>query len=216
MAVKPNNRTPARGGVDAPADRGVDAPSGEDVPNNRTPARGGVDAPADRGVDAPSGEDVDAALQELVLHIRPVVMALKQGGPPPPELQEAFATCDLGPRHGVVLLNLTLSGQLSVSELAERLALSLSTTSLMVGQLSRAGLLERVEDERDRRRTLVRLNETYREQIGAWLIERIGPLRRTLERLSPAQRAGFLEGWRILEEETAGLGGAADAASADE
>jgi DNA-binding MarR family transcriptional regulator len=184
-------------------------------PNTGKRARSGVDEPrAERGA-APPHETVDVALQELVLHIRPVVMALKQGGPPPPELHEAFHSGDLGPRHGIVLLNVTLSGELSVSELAERLALSLSTTSLMVGQLSRAGLLERVEDQRDRRRTLVRLNETYREQLSAWLTRQIGPLRRTLERLTPAQRAGFLEGWRILEEETANMAKAAGAASAE-
>ena len=60
----------------------------------------------------------------------------------------------------------------------------------------------------------MRLNEAYREQVGAWLIERIGPLRRTLLRLTPAQRAGFLEGWRTLEEETAGAAKAAAPASA--
>jgi hypothetical protein len=47
----------------------------------------------------------------------------------------------------------------------------------------------------------VRLNENYREGLTAWLTDRLGPLRRTLQRLTPAQRAGFLEGWRILEEE---------------
>lgn len=156
------------------------------------------------GVQRPPCHDVDEALQELLGRIRPVVAALKHGGPPPPELAAAFAKAALGPRHGEVLLTVTLRGQLSVSELAERLALSLSTTSLMVGELSRAGLLERLEDERDRRRTLVALNETYREGLTVWLSERIDPLRRTLQRLTPSQRAGFLEGWRILEEESAG------------
>jgi DNA-binding MarR family transcriptional regulator len=194
MAVKANSEESARG------DGGA-----------RSIGHGG--APSDGHGDGPPGDDVDAALEELLQRIRPVVTALKQSGPPPDELHAAFHDADLGPRHGVVLLTVTLRGELSVSELAESLALSLSTTSLMVGQLSRAGLLERVEDERDRRRTLVRLNESYREQLGAWLIERIGPLRRTLQRLTPDQRAGFLEGWRILEEETASMAKAAGAAS---
>jgi DNA-binding MarR family transcriptional regulator len=83
----------------------------------------------------------------------------------------------------------------------------------MVGELSRAGLLERAEDETDRRRTIVRLNEDYREGFDAWLQERLDPFRRTLERLSPRARACFIDGWRILGEETART--AAAAADAD-
>jgi DNA-binding MarR family transcriptional regulator len=197
MAVKPNTDEPARRDAGAESSGDAGAQSGDDG-------------------DGPPGEDVDAALQELLQRLRPVVTALKQSGPPPDDLHAAFHDADLGPRHGVVLLSVTLRGELSVSELAERLALSLSTTSLMVGQLSRAGLLERVEDPRDRRRTLVRVNETYREGLTAWLIDRIGPLRRTLQRLTPTQRAGFLEGWRILEEETAAMARRAGPTSPDE
>jgi DNA-binding MarR family transcriptional regulator len=197
MAVKPKIEEPPR------RDAGVES-SGDDR------VQSGDDG------DGPPGDDIDAALQELLQRLRPVITALKQSGPPPDDFHAAFHDADLGPRHGVVLLSVTLRGELSVSELAERLALSLSTTSLMVGQLSRAGLLERVEDPRDRRRTLVRVNETYREGLTAWLVERIGPLRRTLQRLTPTQRAGFLEGWRILEEETAALAKAAGPPSSDD
>jgi hypothetical protein len=206
MAVKPNIEEPA------PAD-GDALPGGEvkPSPGENADASPGESASAPAGGAAePPGEDVDSELQELLLRIRPVVMALKQGGPPPDDFHEAFHSADLGPRHGIVLLSVTLRGELSVSELAEVLALSLSTTSLMVGQLSRAGLLERVEDPRDRRRTLVRLNETYRVGMTAWLTDRVGPVRRTLLRLTPDQRAGFLEGWRILEEETAAMEKSAD------
>jgi DNA-binding MarR family transcriptional regulator len=198
MAVKPKSEEPRRGGDDAAPGGILAAPPGEGTdpqPAERT------DSPSGCSVAEPPAEEIDAALQELIQRIRPVVMALKEAGPPPPDIHDAFHDADLGPRHGVVLLSVTFNGELSVSELAERIALSLSTTSLMVGQLSRAGLLERVEDPRDRRRTLVRLNESYREGLTAWLTDRIGPLRRTLQRLTPEQRAGFLEGWRILEEE---------------
>ena len=159
----------------------------------------------------PTSEDaqadsVDEDLRELIQLFRPVVGALKRGGPMPPAFKDAFEQASLGPRHVPVLMSVTLDGALSVSDLAEQLDLSLSTTSLMVGELSRAGLLERAEDETDRRRTIVRLNEQYRERVTAWLQERLDPVRRTLERLSPEARAHFMEGWRILEEETARLG----------
>ena len=155
-------------------------------------------------------ETVDRELFELIGLIRPVVVAVKHGGPTPASLRRAFEEGTLGPRHGIVLLTVTLQGQLSVSELAERLALSLSTTSLMVGELSRAGLLERSEDEHDRRRTLVRLNETYRDELTRWLSERVEPFRRTLERLSPRDRSAFIAGWRILAEETGAAARAAE------
>jgi DNA-binding MarR family transcriptional regulator len=159
-------------------------------------------------------DELAADLAELVSYIRPVFGALKRGGPMPEQFAEAFERAALGPRHVPVLMTVTLAGELggglSVSDLAEQLDLSLSTTSLMVGELSRAGLLERSEDESDRRRTLVRLNGAYREGASEWLQERLDPLRRTLERLTPRARANFLEGFRILAEETARIGRNAD------
>lgn len=150
----------------------------------------------------PGRDEIGPALRALVAEIRPVLGALKRGGPPPAIFREAFRNGALGPRHAPALLTVALEGQLSVGELAERLGLGLSTTSLLVGELDRAGLLARSEDPADRRRTLVGLADGYREAADGWLQERIEPLRRTLERLPPAQREAFLAGWRILREET--------------
>lgn len=149
----------------------------------------------------PTEPSVDNDLRVLLEHMRPVFGAIKRGGPPPAVFHEAFERGALGPRHAPVLMAVALQGEMSVSELAERVNLSLSTTSLLVGELSRAGLVERSEDPNDRRRTIVALNRTYREAAGAWLQERVGMFRRTLERLSPDARANFMEGWRILAEE---------------
>ncbi|MFL5825461.1 MAG: MarR family winged helix-turn-helix transcriptional regulator [Thermoleophilaceae bacterium] len=158
-------------------------------------------------VDAIAGkEPIDDDLRELLETVRPVFMGLKRGGPIPAPLEKPFEEAALGPRHVAPLMSVTLAGSLSVSELAAQLGLSLSTTSLMVGELNRAGLLERAECEDDRRRTIVRVNDQYTKQLGEWLAERMEPFRRTLDRLSPRERAGFLEGWRILAEETAKIG----------
>jgi DNA-binding MarR family transcriptional regulator len=126
---------------------------------------------------------------------------LKQSSPPPLELREACTRFALGPRHMPALHAVAAAGPLSVSELARRLGLGLSSTSAIVGQLSRAGLVARAEDEADRRRTIVRLHEDYQEMIGTWAEQTRAPLRGTLERLSPRARAQFIEGWRILHEE---------------
>jgi len=57
-----------------------------------------------------------------------------------------------------------------------------------VGELSKAGLVERREDERDRRRTIVSLTEEIRKIAEPRIQEHLQPFKRTLERLSPAAR----------------------------
>jgi DNA-binding MarR family transcriptional regulator len=148
-----------------------------------------------------SNQGLEESLDELSSLLWETFRGLKQSSPPPQELLEAATRESLGPRHMPALLAVAAAGPLSVSELARRLGLGLSTTSAIVGQLSRAGLLERAEDEADRRRTIVRLNDKDREVIGGWAERAIAPLRGTLERLSPEARAQFMEGWRILHEE---------------
>ena len=93
------------------------------------------------------------------------------------------------------------SGQ-SVSELAERVGLSVATTSLLVGELSRAGILARTEDERDRRRTIVTIATEHEETVGGWVRRMLEPMRSALDRMSPRARADFMRGLRILAEET--------------
>ncbi len=149
----------------------------------------------------------DADVHELLVLMGRVMPALKGHDCPPPA---AFAAVldqsgeghgGLGPRHGSLLVLIALEGDLSVSELARRMGLSVSTVSLMVGELSRAGLVERSEDERDRRRTLVRLHHDHAGELEAWMRERIAPLSTALARMAPDVRAGFLEGWRQLAQQ---------------
>jgi DNA-binding MarR family transcriptional regulator len=144
---------------------------------------------------------LESDLDELASLVWETFRGLKQSSPPPQALHDAAARASLGPRHMPALRAVAIAGPMSVSELARRLGLGLSTTSAIVGQLSRAGLLERAEDDADRRRTIVRLDEEYGEVIGTWAKQALAPLRGTLERLSPAARAQFIEGWRILNEE---------------
>jgi DNA-binding MarR family transcriptional regulator len=149
-----------------------------------------------------SDRSVDADLHELVQIMGPVLKALKNGDPPSPGIAKAFDSGALGPRHGSVLIALAFSGPTSVSELAKSLGLSLSTVSLMVGELSREGLVSRTEDDADRRRTIVCVHADHADELDTWTHERMGPLRRGLERMTPKDRAGFMAGWRVLREET--------------
>jgi DNA-binding MarR family transcriptional regulator len=144
---------------------------------------------------------IEQDLDELASLLGETFRGLKQSSPPPEELRDAAARGSLGPRHLPALLAVATAGPMSVSELARRLGLGLSTTSAIVGELSRTGLLERSEDDSDRRRTIVRLHDEHSEVIGGWAAQALLPLRRTLERLPARARAQFMQGWRILHEE---------------
>ncbi len=143
---------------------------------------------------------VDDDLQEFIQLFAQVVQGQKRGGHPPEAFVQAFEQGGLGPRHIRVLMSLTFADSQSVSELAARIGLSLGTTSLMVGELSKAGLVERFEDERDRRRTLVRLHRDHVKTVNILFRERTEPLRRALECMPESERTAFMAGWRLMAE----------------
>ena len=142
-------------------------------------------------------------LAELTALLPMTLHDLRSAVPAPMPMRDAMERAALGKRHATALLAVAAAEPISVSALAKRLGLLLSSTSTIVGELSRAGLLERAEDDRDRRRTIVRVHEDYRKAMEGWLEIAVAPIRQTLERLSPQARAHFMEGWRILGEEAA-------------
>jgi DNA-binding MarR family transcriptional regulator len=146
--------------------------------------------------------DVDEQFMQLASWIPQTLRALQAAASPPPiVLRTAKERGSLSKRHLPALLTVTFAGPLTVSELAARLGIGLSTTSTLVGELSRTGLLMRSEDEADHRRRIVRLNDEHRDAITGWALDALAPLRRTLERLTPEAREAFVDGWRILREE---------------
>jgi DNA-binding MarR family transcriptional regulator len=153
-------------------------------------------------------QSLDEQVRELVGLFAGIFKGLKHDREEekPEELQRAFDEGSLGERHFPPLIILSLEGPLSVSELADRIGLTVATTSLLVGELSKAGLVDRREDERDRRRTIVSLTEAIRKVADARIQEHLQPFKRTLERLSPAARRHFMEGVRVLNEEAGGFG----------
>jgi DNA-binding MarR family transcriptional regulator len=143
-------------------------------------------------------DELEKDIIEFSSLLAATLKALKSAGPPPDDLHDAIANAELGDRHRPALLAVALGGPLSVSDLAKRLGLGLSTTSTIVGQLDRAGLVHRSEDDADRRRTIVRVHDDHREAMEAWLEQALAPIRATLAQLTPAGRRHFMEGWRIL------------------
>lgn len=149
-----------------------------------------------------AGAQLDEAAEEFfVLLGRAKAAMLKLYECPPAAMEELFASKALGPRHVPVMVRLACEGSMSVGKLAERLGVTLPTASLLVSELSRHGLVERREDEDDRRRTIVAVAEPYRDEMVAAYTERSAPVRRALDRLSFSERAALFKGLSAIGEE---------------
>ena len=116
-------------------------------------------------------------------------------------LKREIVAAGLGERHARLLVTLAATGPLAVGELAAKMGLAAPTVSLLAGEANRAGFLDRREDERDRRRTIVSLPERLRPPLEQLAQATAEPLRRTLERLDPDARLQFLEGLGLLVSE---------------
>ncbi|GLY68823.1 MarR family winged helix-turn-helix transcriptional regulator [Amycolatopsis taiwanensis] len=130
-----------------------------------------------------TGLDVDDAVRALLL-LMPRMIGRVKRLPVPPELQSLA----LGPRHLSLLSYLLFDGPMTVNELAARLEVAPTTVSLMVSELSRKDILERREDDNDRRRRIVSIAEPNRPAIHDWLARGATAWQRALEPLTPAER----------------------------
>ena len=119
----------------------------------------------------------------------------------PDELRAVFNAHRLTARHGAVLGQLAVVESMGVSQLARVMGVSLSTASEIVGDLNRAGIVERREDPTNRRRTLVQLAEQHRASVEQLVASRAAPLMRVLERLTDRDRQGFAAGLRAWAAE---------------
>jgi DNA-binding MarR family transcriptional regulator len=70
--------------------------------------------------------------------------------------------------------------------------------SILVQQLVRQNLVERSEDQKDRRRTLVHLTDRGTELVKGRRDRREGKFRRRLSQLSEEELAGLLRGVNAL------------------
>ncbi|HEU5159971.1 MAG TPA: MarR family transcriptional regulator [Streptosporangiaceae bacterium] len=148
----------------------------------------------------PQDSPVDDEVKELIRLVFRFMRNAKGHGPGLEDVRGLLHAGNFGPRHIPVLFALAIGGPASVGELAERMGLSPATVSQLVNELERGGFVDRREDARDRRRTIVSLAERHREPIEDYARRRLEPLRITLETLSPEERVGFIKGWRVLVE----------------
>ena len=103
------------------------------------------------------------------------------------------------PETMAVLEHLAATGPLTVTEAAAHLDRSQSAVSELLARMVKRGLLTRISDERDRRRTLVWLSKTgldiLEEERQVLDIER---LERALAQMSEQERDGLLTGLDAL------------------
>jgi DNA-binding MarR family transcriptional regulator len=97
-----------------------------------------------------------------------------------------------GDRHIAALISLAIAGPATVSELAERMDITTAHASLLVGELARAGLVERAHDERDRRRIIVSLGDAARPAVAEMRNRHAAPLRRFLSELDEGDAERFI------------------------
>ncbi|MEV4354023.1 MarR family transcriptional regulator [Nonomuraea sp. NPDC004186] len=145
------------------------------------------------------GLSVDDGIRTLLLLMPRMVGRAKRLGVPP-ELQ----SLSLAPRHLSLLAYLLFDGPTTVNELAARLEVAPATVSLMVGDLSRKGVLDRREDDADRRRTIVSIADRHQESINEWLGYGAKAWREALEPLTPEQRRMFVDTLMAYEKALSG------------
>jgi DNA-binding MarR family transcriptional regulator len=146
-----------------------------------------------------SGPSVDDAIRTLLLFMPRMVGRVKRI-----RIPDDLQSFSLAPRHLSLLAYLLFEGEMGVNELAARLEVAPATVSLMVGELSRKGILKRREDDADRRRTLVSIAEDHRKAIDGWLGRGAVAWRNALEPLTSAQRQMFIDTLAAYDREIGG------------
>ncbi|MEN3320649.1 MAG: hypothetical protein V7643_4051 [Mycobacterium sp.] len=141
-----------------------------------------------------SAMGVDDAVRAMLL-LMPRMVGRAKRIPVPPEIQSLA----LGPRHLSLMAYLLFDGPMTVNDLAARLEVAPTTVSLLVGELSRKDILERREDDNDRRRRIVSVAEAKRPVIEEWLGNGATAWRQALEPLTPEQRHLVIATLRTFE-----------------
>jgi len=107
----------------------------------------------------------------------------------------------LTPQMDAILLHLAMSGPLTIGEMAGHFARSQSVVSEIVTGMEKKRLLERMRDERDRRRTLVWLTGHARAVLARrQQVLDVGRVERAMGRMGEEERRGLVEGMRALVE----------------
>jgi DNA-binding MarR family transcriptional regulator len=138
--------------------------------------------------------EVDEAVRAVLLVMPRAVGRIKRL-----EVPAELRTMALAPRHLSLLSFLVLDGPMTVSELADRLEVAPTTVSLLVGELSRKGILDRREDDTDRRRRIVSVAPDRQQAVERWLAPGARAWRQALAPLTATERAAVVRAFTAYE-----------------
>lgn len=135
--------------------------------------------------------------------------------PRSPADREAFRGA-FAPRHLEAWLQIADSGPVTISDLAERMRVSLATISQVVSELDEMRVIQRAVDETDRRRVFLFVTPAHRALLQATIDHRLVPVQRALNRLKGPDGTAFIRGLQLLggELHSAGPGPVTEARDA--
>jgi DNA-binding MarR family transcriptional regulator len=146
-----------------------------------------------RGMSRPD-PTVNAEAEEIIARIRALRRDLLHN--PYADAERAGLT---GPQV-TLMACLVRSGPLTLTDLSRTLRMSHSTASGIVDRLQARGLVRRVQDTADRRRTRITVTEKVTRYVGQIAEGPSGRLANALAHASPAQRRAITTGLRLLCE----------------
>lgn len=136
------------------------------------------------------------AVRALLLLLPRVIGRAKRA-----RIPEELSCFSLAPRHLSLFSYLQFDGPMPVNELASRLQVAPATVSLMVSELSKKGLLDRREDEKDRRRTIVSIAPARKDAVEQWIASTANAWQAAMEPLTDEQRQFFVDTLARFERE---------------
>lgn len=121
---------------------------------------------------------------------------------------QAITGSDVTPRMLALLHHLASSGPLGLGEVVEHMRLSKAAVTELVNRIEERGLVERMRDDRDRRRVFVWLTpEGQRRTRQHPRVLEESLLERALAGMRAADRDALVKGMRALLEQAAALEG---------
>jgi DNA-binding MarR family transcriptional regulator len=107
---------------------------------------------------------------------------------------------DLSQHARQLLHHVPATGAVSLTALAEHLALPKSTASVLIKELARRGFVHRARDSEDERRLAIALTDQGRARLAADTVLDPQPLAAALAQLTPQARAALLAGLEQLAD----------------
>ncbi|MDF2546989.1 MAG: transcriptional regulator [Anaerosolibacter sp.] len=133
---------------------------------------------------------------ELERLLRWVCTSIKRKG------REILADFEITPPQFDALVQLIKHGDLTISELSNRMFLACSTITDLIDRMEKNGLVERVRDSKDRRVVRIRVLDKGNKLIDEVLDARRMYLERVLSDVTGEQKDGLILALKLIHERT--------------